>query len=127
MEKLQLTSTTKIKKGSSSSNNNNNFDLPSIQKKNGENFGQFQFNNDIKMDSVLGSFQITDTFSNNFIPVEQHTKLLSKLMQSYVTGMHLLLIGGKGSGKSILAKELGSRLGYEIETFSVYNDMTSRY
>ncbi|KAJ8030585.1 von Willebrand factor A domain-containing protein 8 [Holothuria leucospilota] len=66
-----------------------------------------------------------DNFSGHFIPTSSHEAMLTDMLLSHSVG-DFCLVGPKGCGKSILAHEFAERLGYNIETVQLYQDMTSR-
>jgi len=51
---------------------------------------------------------------------------VTSMMQSHTAARDVCLVGGKGSGKSAVARLFAARLGYPTELFSVYKDMTAR-
>eukprot|EP01047_Picozoa_sp_COSAG01_P017994 COSAG01_NODE_965_length_12401_cov_3.496098_7_plen_426_part_00 len=58
---------------------------------------------------------------------DHHWRLLSGMLQSHSTGRDLCLIGGRGSGKTFIARQFALALGYApVETLFIYADMTSR-
>ncbi|XP_072473221.1 von Willebrand factor A domain-containing protein 8 isoform X2 [Notamacropus eugenii] len=63
--------------------------------------------------------------SNHFIKTLSHKQLLAEMMQSHMV-KDLCLIGGKGCGKTVIAKEFADTLGYDIEPIMLYQDMTAR-
>ncbi|XP_071340245.1 von Willebrand factor A domain-containing protein 8 [Trachinotus anak] len=63
--------------------------------------------------------------SPNFISTPSHVQLLSEMMQSHMV-KDICLIGAKGCGKSVLAREFAEMLGYSIEPVMLYQDMTAR-
>uniref|UniRef100_A0A665V7J8 von Willebrand factor A domain-containing protein 8 n=1 Tax=Echeneis naucrates TaxID=173247 RepID=A0A665V7J8_ECHNA len=63
--------------------------------------------------------------SPSFISTPSHSQLLSEMMQSHMV-KDICLIGAKGCGKSVLAREFGEMLGYSIEPVMLYQDMTAR-
>ncbi|PIK51485.1 putative von Willebrand factor A domain-containing protein 8 [Apostichopus japonicus] len=66
-----------------------------------------------------------DNFSGHFIPTTSHEAMLTDMLLSHSVG-DFCLVGPKGCGKSVLAHEFAERLGYNIETVQLYQDMTSR-
>ncbi|KAM3607170.1 uncharacterized protein V6R79_002729 [Siganus canaliculatus] len=60
-----------------------------------------------------------------FISTPSHSQLLAEMMQSH-TAKDLCLIGAKGCGKSVIAREFAEMLGYSIEPVMLYQDMTAR-
>ncbi|XP_069745676.1 von Willebrand factor A domain-containing protein 8 isoform X2 [Narcine bancroftii] len=65
------------------------------------------------------------TQSSNFIRTSNHDTLLAEMMQSHMV-KDMCLIGGKGCGKTVIAKEFADLLGYIIEPITLYQDMTAR-
>uniref|UniRef100_A0A8C4W504 von Willebrand factor A domain containing 8 n=1 Tax=Gopherus evgoodei TaxID=1825980 RepID=A0A8C4W504_9SAUR len=63
--------------------------------------------------------------SDTFIKTSSHKQLLAEMMQSHMV-KDMCLIGGKGCGKTVIAKEFASMLGYNIEPVMLYQDMTAR-
>ncbi|KAI5107140.1 von Willebrand factor A domain-containing protein 8, partial [Silurus meridionalis] len=63
--------------------------------------------------------------SPSFISTPTHAHLLAEMMQSHLV-KDMCLIGAKGCGKSVLAKEFAEMLGYSIEPIMLYQDMTAR-
>ncbi|XP_075055872.1 von Willebrand factor A domain-containing protein 8 isoform X1 [Mixophyes fleayi] len=63
--------------------------------------------------------------SSQFIRTSTHEQLLAEMMQSHMV-KDMCLIGGKGCGKSVIAKEFADMLGYEVEPVMLYQDMTAR-
>uniref|UniRef100_A0A8C8VIT8 von Willebrand factor A domain-containing protein 8 n=2 Tax=Pelusios castaneus TaxID=367368 RepID=A0A8C8VIT8_9SAUR len=63
--------------------------------------------------------------SDTFIKTSSHKQLLSEMMQSHMV-KDMCLIGGKGCGKTVIAKEFADMLGYNIEPVMLYQDMTAR-
>ncbi|XP_074047842.1 von Willebrand factor A domain-containing protein 8 [Macrotis lagotis] len=63
--------------------------------------------------------------SNHFIKTLSHKQLLAEMMQSHMV-KDMCLIGGKGCGKTVIAKEFADTLGYDIEPIMLYQDMTAR-
>ncbi|KAL0985591.1 hypothetical protein UPYG_G00159100, partial [Umbra pygmaea] len=60
-----------------------------------------------------------------FISTASHAQLLAEMMQSHLV-KDMCLIGAKGSGKSVVAKEFAEMLGYDMEPLMLYQDMTAR-
>ncbi|XP_067848605.1 von Willebrand factor A domain-containing protein 8 [Heptranchias perlo] len=65
------------------------------------------------------------TGSPNFMRTSSHDRLLAEMMQSHMV-KDMCLIGGKGCGKTVIAKEFADLLGYSIEPITLYQDMTAR-
>ncbi|KAM6096548.1 von Willebrand factor A domain-containing protein 8 [Chlamydotis macqueenii] len=63
--------------------------------------------------------------SDTFIRTSSHDQLLAEMMQSHMV-KDMCLIGGKGCGKTVIAKEFADMLGYSIEPIMLYQDMTAR-
>ncbi|KAF4086969.1 hypothetical protein AMELA_G00090070 [Ameiurus melas] len=63
--------------------------------------------------------------SPSFISTSTHSRLLAEMMQSHLV-KDMCLIGAKGCGKSVIAKEFAEMLGYSIEPIMLYQDMTAR-
>ncbi|XP_069495477.1 von Willebrand factor A domain-containing protein 8 [Ambystoma mexicanum] len=63
--------------------------------------------------------------STNFIKTITHEQLLAEMVQSHMV-KDMCLIGGKGCGKTVIAKEFADMLRYEIEPVMLYQDMTAR-
>ncbi|XP_063282038.1 von Willebrand factor A domain-containing protein 8 [Pelobates fuscus] len=66
-----------------------------------------------------------DTGQQNFVRTQNHEMLLAEMMQSHMV-KDICLIGGKGCGKTVIAKEIAEMLGYEVEPIMLYQDMTAR-
>ncbi|KAM4608925.1 von Willebrand factor A domain-containing protein 8 isoform 1-T1 [Polymixia lowei] len=60
-----------------------------------------------------------------FISTPSHAQLLAEMMQSHMV-KDMCLIGAKGCGKSVIAREFAEMLGYSIEPVMLYQDMTAR-
>ncbi|XP_072542068.1 von Willebrand factor A domain-containing protein 8 isoform X2 [Salminus brasiliensis] len=63
--------------------------------------------------------------SPTFISTPTHARLLAEMMQSHLV-KDMCLIGAKGYGKSVIAREFAEMLGYSIEPIMLYQDMTAR-
>ncbi|MBZ3884085.1 von Willebrand factor A domain-containing protein 8 [Sciurus carolinensis] len=63
--------------------------------------------------------------SDQFIQTLSHKQLLAQMMQSHIV-KDICLIGGKGCGKTVIAKNFADTLGYNIEPIMLYQDMTAR-
>ncbi|KAG7233757.1 hypothetical protein INR49_006616 [Caranx melampygus] len=63
--------------------------------------------------------------SSSFISTPSHSQLLSEMMQSHMV-KDICLIGAKGCGKSVIAREFAEMLGYSTEPVMLYQDMTAR-
>uniref|UniRef100_A0A7N8X512 von Willebrand factor A domain-containing protein 8 n=1 Tax=Mastacembelus armatus TaxID=205130 RepID=A0A7N8X512_9TELE len=61
----------------------------------------------------------------NFICSPSHSQLTAEMMQSHMV-KDICLIGAKGCGKSVIAREFAEMLGYSIEPVMLYQDMTAR-
>ncbi|KAJ6661690.1 hypothetical protein lerEdw1_013212 [Lerista edwardsae] len=62
---------------------------------------------------------------SGFIKTSSHEQLLAEMMQSHMV-KDICLIGEKGCGKTVVAKEFAAALGYNIEPLMLYQDMTAR-
>ncbi|XP_060089562.1 von Willebrand factor A domain-containing protein 8 [Heteronotia binoei] len=60
-----------------------------------------------------------------FIRTPSHEQLLAEMMVSHMV-KDICLIGARGCGKTVVAKEFSDALGYSIESFMLYQDMTAR-
>ncbi|XP_068185310.1 von Willebrand factor A domain-containing protein 8 [Antennarius striatus] len=65
------------------------------------------------------------TSGHTFIGTPSHSQLIAEMMQSHMA-KDMCLIGPKGCGKSVIAREFASMLGYSIEPIMLYQDMTAR-
>uniref|UniRef100_A0A671YC87 von Willebrand factor A domain-containing protein 8 n=1 Tax=Sparus aurata TaxID=8175 RepID=A0A671YC87_SPAAU len=63
--------------------------------------------------------------SPTFISTPSHSQLMAEMMQSHMA-KDICLIGTKGCGKSVIAREFAEILGYSIEPVMLYQDMTAR-
>ncbi|XP_077393200.1 von Willebrand factor A domain-containing protein 8 isoform X1 [Festucalex cinctus] len=63
--------------------------------------------------------------SLTFISTPSHSQLIADMMQSHMV-KDMCLIGTKGCGKSVIAREFAEMLGYSIEPVMLYQDMTAR-
>ncbi|CAK6967706.1 von Willebrand factor A domain-containing protein 8 [Scomber scombrus] len=63
--------------------------------------------------------------SPDFISTPSHSQLIAEMMQSHMV-KDICLIGAKGCGKSVIAREFAEILGYSIEPVMLYQDMTAR-
>ncbi|KAM8786530.1 von Willebrand factor A domain-containing protein 8 [Rhynchonycteris naso] len=63
--------------------------------------------------------------SERFIQTLSHKQLLAEMMLSHMV-KDICLIGGKGCGKTVIAKHFADTLGYNIEPIMLYQDMTAR-
>ncbi|EMP34365.1 hypothetical protein UY3_08478 [Chelonia mydas] len=57
--------------------------------------------------------------SDTFMKTSSHKQLLAEMMQSHMV-KDMCLIGGKGCGKTVIAKEFANMLGYNIEPVMLY-------
>ncbi|XP_068602140.1 von Willebrand factor A domain-containing protein 8 [Brachionichthys hirsutus] len=60
-----------------------------------------------------------------FISTPGHAQLIAEMMQSHMA-KDMCLIGPKGCGKSVIAREFAEMLGYSTEPIMLYQDMTAR-
>ncbi|KNC84900.1 hypothetical protein SARC_02908 [Sphaeroforma arctica JP610] len=65
-------------------------------------------------------------FGDTFIATPAHVQVLSDMVVDHSLGRDLCLVGGKGEGKSVLARAFGAYLGYQTETIQLFKDMTAR-
>lgn len=63
--------------------------------------------------------------SQTFISTASQSQLIAEMMQSHMT-KDMCLIGAKGCGKSVVAREFAAMLGYSVEPVMLYQDMTAR-
>ncbi|XP_031729156.1 von Willebrand factor A domain-containing protein 8 [Anarrhichthys ocellatus] len=63
--------------------------------------------------------------SPTFISTPSQSQLMAEMMQSHMV-KDFCLIGAKGCGKSVIAREFAEMLGYSIEPLMLYQDMTAR-
>ncbi|XP_059198187.1 von Willebrand factor A domain-containing protein 8 [Centropristis striata] len=63
--------------------------------------------------------------SSTFISTPSQSQLLAEMMQSHLV-KDICLIGAKGCGKSVIAREFAEMLGYSVESVMLYQDMTAR-
>ncbi|XP_029314557.1 LOW QUALITY PROTEIN: von Willebrand factor A domain-containing protein 8 [Cottoperca gobio] len=63
--------------------------------------------------------------SPTFIGTPSSSQLMAEMMQSHMV-KDMCLIGAKGCGKSVIAREFAEVLGYSIEPVMLYQDMTAR-
>ncbi|KAJ0396306.1 hypothetical protein P43SY_007156 [Pythium insidiosum] len=61
-----------------------------------------------------------------FVETDVHARVLANMLQDHAVGADLCILGPKGSGKSELARLFAHRLGYALELFSLFKDMTAR-
>uniref|UniRef100_A0A8C9VSL0 von Willebrand factor A domain containing 8 n=1 Tax=Scleropages formosus TaxID=113540 RepID=A0A8C9VSL0_SCLFO len=59
------------------------------------------------------------SYSPGFVSTPTHARLLAEMMQSHLV-KDMCLIGAKGCGKSVIAKEFANLLGYNIEPIMLY-------
>ncbi|XP_036613372.1 von Willebrand factor A domain-containing protein 8 [Trichosurus vulpecula] len=83
-------------------------------------------NKEVTMEVPAGTRPLNQhSGSNHFIKTLSHKQLLAEMMQSHMV-KDMCLIGGKGCGKTVIAKEFADALGYDIEPIMLYQDMTAR-
>lgn len=63
--------------------------------------------------------------SPTYIHTPSHSQLLAEMLQSHMV-KDICLIGPKGCGKSVIAREFAQMLGYSVEPVMLYQDMTAR-
>ena len=62
----------------------------------------------------------------SFVESPTFAQVLSNMVVDHANGRHVCLVGPRGSGKSALATTFGMRMGYRVETFCVFADMSTR-
>ncbi|GAB5566369.1 von Willebrand factor A domain-containing protein 8 isoform X1 [Prionailurus iriomotensis] len=62
--------------------------------------------------------------SERFVQTLSHKQLLAEMMQSHMV-KDICLIGGKGCGKTVIAKNFADNLGYNIEPIMLYQNWIS--
>lgn len=62
----------------------------------------------------------------SFVPNGNQQKILQNMFISHKLNRDICIIGERGSGKSLLAKQFASLLGYEAVVLPCFQDMTSR-
>ncbi|XP_059417513.1 von Willebrand factor A domain-containing protein 8 isoform X2 [Carassius carassius] len=103
----------------------------SVEPVNGDPAGQAAVT--LNMTNQNITFQVTSgtrpsrppNSSPAFIGTPTHDRLLAEMMQSHLV-KDICLIGAKGCGKSVIAREFAEMLGYSIEPIMLYQDMTAR-
>uniref|UniRef100_H2MDU3 von Willebrand factor A domain-containing protein 8 n=1 Tax=Oryzias latipes TaxID=8090 RepID=H2MDU3_ORYLA len=81
---------------------------------------------EITFQSPAGTNEAHPPHSNpTFVSTPGHSQLLAEMMQSHIV-KDICLIGPKGSGKSVIAREFANMLGYSVEPVMLYQDMTAR-
>nr|XP_034959302.1 von Willebrand factor A domain-containing protein 8 isoform X1 [Zootoca vivipara] len=63
--------------------------------------------------------------TDHFVKTPSHEQQLAEMILSHMV-KDICLIGEKGCGKTVLAKEFAATLGYNIEPIMLYQDMTAR-
>eukprot|EP01116_Phalansterium_solitarium_P000081 TRINITY_DN10050_c0_g5_i1.p1 TRINITY_DN10050_c0_g5~~TRINITY_DN10050_c0_g5_i1.p1 ORF type:complete len:1481 (+),score=541.02 TRINITY_DN10050_c0_g5_i1:2061-6503(+) len=66
------------------------------------------------------------TVNRAFVETGVERLLLLQMLQDHARGRDLLLIGPHGSGKSTVIRRFAELLGYEIETLTLYKDLSTR-
>ena len=61
-----------------------------------------------------------------FVETKGTRSVLAAMMQEHCAGRDMLLLSPKGEGKSAIAAEFASMLGYKTRLFNAYREMTSR-
>uniref|UniRef100_A0A671LQ04 ATPase dynein-related AAA domain-containing protein n=1 Tax=Sinocyclocheilus anshuiensis TaxID=1608454 RepID=A0A671LQ04_9TELE len=103
----------------------------SVESVNGDHAGQAAITLNIANQNI--TFQVPSgtrpsrppNSSPAFIGTPTHDRLLAEMMQSHLV-KDICLIGAKGCGKSVIAREFADMLGYSIEPIMLYQDMTAR-
>ncbi|XP_028291916.1 von Willebrand factor A domain-containing protein 8 isoform X2 [Gouania willdenowi] len=80
---------------------------------------------DVTFQVPAGTRKSRSTSSSAFINTPSHSQLIADMMQSHMV-KDMCLIGAKGCGKSVIAKEFAEKLGYNVENVMLYQDMTAR-
>eukprot|EP00057_Strongylocentrotus_purpuratus_P027672 XP_011682146.1 PREDICTED: von Willebrand factor A domain-containing protein 8 [Strongylocentrotus purpuratus] len=78
----------------------------------------------IQVPSGINTKEQSDAL-HKYISTATHDGLLADMFMSHSVG-DFCLVGPKGCGKSVLAKEFAENLGYNSEIVMLYQDMTSR-
>lgn len=60
-----------------------------------------------------------------YLATSQSEAALGLMLQEHVVGRDILLLSPKGHGKSVLAKQFCSVLGYQVHLFALYKEMTA--
>jgi MoxR-like ATPase len=55
-----------------------------------------------------------------------HAAAIFLLDRRSFSGRDMCVLGGKGAGKSLLVRQFARRLGYAVEVFPLFKDMTAR-
>ncbi|GLD91816.1 hypothetical protein PINS_up000349 [Pythium insidiosum] len=80
----------------------------------------------VEVDVPCGVSGPLSTAKQNFVETDVHARVLANMLQDHAVGADLCILGPKGSGKSELARLFAHRLGYALELFSLFKDMTAR-
>jgi MoxR-like ATPase len=64
--------------------------------------------------------------ADGYIPLPRFQDTIVRMIQSHISGMDMCLVGPRGCGKSTLANQFSSLLGYSVENIYCYKDMMSR-
>jgi MoxR-like ATPase len=64
--------------------------------------------------------------SRQYVPTPAHEAVLVAVSQALAIGRHAAILGGSGSGKSVVAREFARRAGRKLETVTLFKDMSSR-
>jgi len=73
-----------------------------------------------------GGKETKTPFSTDLVETIGSKNSLTCMMQEHFSGRDILLTSRKGEGKSAIAKEFASILGYEIQLFCLYKDMSAQ-
>ena len=64
--------------------------------------------------------------NDTVVELPMHSEAMFSMFQDHSAGADLLLLGEKGSGKSVLARHFARQLGYVPVLFSLFKDQTAR-
>ncbi|EFC37159.1 predicted protein [Naegleria gruberi] len=76
--------------------------------------------------NLLSQAKATHFKDIGFVLIEKHRQVLTEMMRSHLCGKDMCLIGGKGSGKSLISHAFASMVGYKAVVFPMYKEMTSK-
>lgn len=72
-----------------------------------------------------GKKQVNESFPT-FVSTVGTDTVLKAMVQDHAVGRDLLLLSPKGEGKNAIANQFASLLGYDLNLFHMYQEMTSR-
>jgi MoxR-like ATPase len=64
--------------------------------------------------------------ANSVVELPLHQEAMCSMFQDHAAGADILLMGSKGSGKSVLSRHFARHLGYVPVLFSLFKDQTAR-